>query len=231
MGKQGAIQLGLWTGVGRGLAVGMLSLSGEYALSPRVALDAGFGLQRRSDGSLDPRDATMSVTWRALNTDTLVLNVRPGLSIPTGGLGTGFAFTPLSTASVDPRLRVDAAIGSTWLFLPSFTTRVPVYKGWDDRLQGPFLRGDLRGARRFSDVVPWVGLSLSHQMEGSHPLFTPPMTELAGTVGAFWAIAERWGVSAQGRAPLWVDGAASPIWSASVACRYVIKKTPKADEH
>ena len=221
--------MGLWTGVSEPGVLGMLSVLGEYSLSESVGLGLGMGLQRRFDGSLDLRDGTFDVTWRAVNAPTVVVNVRPGVSIPTGGLGGGFAFTPLSTASIDPRLSVDAALGASWLVLPSVSTRVPFYRGWDDRLQGPFVRGDLRGARRFGDVVPWVGVSASHQAEGSHPRFTPAFSELAATVGAFWSIGERWGVSAQGRAPLWIGGSAIRVWSVSLSGRYVIRRKPKGE--
>ncbi len=205
-------------------------MRGEYWATGRWGVSGGFGVQRRSDGSFDSRDATVHAVYRAVAEATAVVTVRAGLSIPTGGAGSAFTFTPLSTASVDPRLSVDAALGATWLVLPSISTRVPIYRGWDGRLQGPFFRADLRGARRFGAVVPWVGLSVTEQMEGSHPMLTPAMRELAATGGATIAVGRKWGVNAQVRAPLALGGAATKVWSAAVSVRYVLRREPK-DEH
>ncbi|MFT6819431.1 MAG: hypothetical protein ACJATT_003254 [Myxococcota bacterium] len=208
----------------------MASVRGEYWATGRWGVDAGFGVQRRTDGTLDSRDATLHAVYRAVAKPTAVVTVRAGLSIPTGGVGSAFTFTPLSTASVDPRLSVNAALGATWLVLPSVSARLPVYRGWDGRLQGPFLRADLRGARRFGAVVPWLGLSASEQMEGSHPTLTPPMRELAATGGATIGVGNKWGINAQIRAPLVVGGMATKVWSAAISVRYVLRREPK-DEH
>ena len=221
--------MGLWAGAAEAGVLAMGSVLGEYSVSEAISLGAGIGLQRRFDGSLDLRDGSFDVTWRAVRTATAVVNVRPGITIPTGGLGDGFAFTPLSTASIDPRLSVDAALGAAWLVLPSATTRLPFYRGWDGRLQGPFVRADLRGARRLGDITPWVGVSAAHQAEGSHPRFTPSFSELATTAGAFWAIDNKWGLAAQTRIPLWVGGTAFKVYSGSVALRYVIRPKPKSE--
>jgi hypothetical protein len=62
-------------------------------------------------------------------------------------------------------------------------------------------------------------LSLSEQLEGSHPMLTPAMRELAATGGATIAIGKKWGVNGQVRVPLAVGGAASNVYSAAVSVR------------
>ena len=69
-------------------------------LTPRVALS--LMAAGRYAGAPQARDSLLTVPIRVLDKPSLVWTVSPGASLPTGTLGAGGDFTPLSTGSVDP---------------------------------------------------------------------------------------------------------------------------------
>jgi hypothetical protein len=160
------------------------------------------GVHRHADGSLDPRDAVAALSWVPVSRDTLVVRLLPGVNIPTGGVGSGIYATPLSTASFDPWLTGDVVVGGTWLAALTAVARVPLYAGWDQIRQGTFLRTDLRGAHRFGDVVPWLGVSGVRQFPSDPAGAVPDASELAGTAGGVANLSARWSITAQMRVSL-----------------------------
>ena len=85
--------------------------------------------------------------------------VGPGVALPTGTIGAGGDFTPLSTGSVDPWLTTSAVVGTGWLVTGLGQLRPVLYEGRDGVHQGSYWRGDLAVARRFNDHVVRLGLS------------------------------------------------------------------------
>lgn len=217
-----AVQSGLWAGT----LPGGLEIQGiagiEVPLWPRLSAVAWGGLQRHTDGSLDPRDATLAALWLPVSSPRLTVRLRPGLSIPTGGIGSGLYFTPLSTASVDPWLSADGVYGEAWLASASLIGRIPLYDGWDRRRQGPFLRGDLRGARRLGFGVAFLGLSAVRQAPSDPVGSVPDFSELAATAGGVANLSERWSATVQLRLPLWASAEATRQLSGGLGLRAVI---------
>ncbi|MBX2797379.1 MAG: hypothetical protein KTR31_06925 [Myxococcales bacterium] len=228
---QVAVQTGVWVG---SMATGIESqalVGVEVPWSHRASAVAWVGVQRHSDGSFDPRDATVAAMWIPVSEPNLMVRVQPGLSIPTGGIGGGLAFTPLSTASVDPWMAADVVAGSTWLASLGGIVRVPVYQGWDRIRQGPFLRVDLRGARRVGVTVPFLGLSGVRQMPSAPEGAAPDFGEVATTAGAVVNLAERWSLTAQLRVPLVVTEGVLRRPSGGLAVRAVVGSAPEGHEH
>ena len=225
------MQLGTWFG---GLATGLeaQALVGvEVPVSHRVAGVVWAGAQRHPDGQLDARDATVAVMWLPVLRDDVVVRVQPGLSIPTGGLGSQLYFTPLSTASVDPWVSADLVVGAAWLGSASVVARVPVYDGWDRIRQGPFLRADLRGARRLGVAVPFVGASVVRQAPSAPAGAAPDFAEVAGTLGSVVNLSERWSMTGQLRVPAWVSAGGVRQVSGGVSVRAVIGSPPEGHTH
>lgn len=228
---QVALQVGTWFG---GLSTGLeaQAIAGiEVPVSHRVAGVVWAGAQRHPGGEIDPRDATVAAMWLPVLRDDLVVRVQPGVSIPTGGLGSQLYFTPLSTASVDPWLSADMVVGAAWLAGVSTVVRVPVYDGWDRIRQGPFLRADVRGSRRLGDVVPFVGASLVRQAPSSPVGAAPDFAEVAGTLGTVANLSERWSLTGQLRVPAWVSDGAVRQLSGGVSVRAVIGSPPEGHAH
>lgn len=228
-----------WVG---GMSTGVESqalLGAEVPLARRFGVTGWGGLQRHADGTIDPRDAVLTATWTPISTPEAVLRVQPGLNIPTGGIGAGLNFTPLSTASFDPFVMVDGVLGSTWLASTTLVGRFPLYEGWDLIRQGPFFRADLRGARRLGDVVPWLGLSGVRQLASDPRGAAPDFAEIAGTVGAVVNISPRWSLTGQARASIAVTEGTERQVSGGLAARVVVGKVahepgdehPPGDEH
>lgn len=142
------------------------------------------------------RDSVLSAKARVIDRPDLVLRVAPGVSFPTGSAGRSFAFTPLSTGSVDPWLSADLVWGGAWLLAASAQGRVSLYEGLDGTRQGPYGTATLKGARRLGriDAVPWLGVAAS----GSPGLYS----ELAGAGGLVWAPSERWALTVDARVPV-----------------------------
>lgn len=207
--------------VGEGVEIGTV-LGGELTFAPRLAAVTWLGLQRRSDGAIDPRDAIVGVSWIAVSEPTLVVRVQPGLNLPTGGLGSQLYFTPLSTASVDPTLTADVVYGATWLVGVSAVSRISLYDGWDRRRQGAFVRADLRLARRLGVLVPWVGTSAVDQLPSDPEGSVPRFGELAATVGTVVNLADRWSLTGQLRVPLWRSSEAELQVSGGLSVRWVV---------
>jgi hypothetical protein len=232
---QVAIQVGSWVGtlgpVGdRGLELQGV-LGAEVPFADRLSAIAWLGAQRHRDGELDPRDAVVGVSWTAVSRDDLVVRLQPGLNLPTGGLGSGFYFTPLSTGSVDPYLTADATYGSAWLVGGAVVARTSLYPGFDRRLQGTFLRADLRGARRLGIAIPWVGLSAVRQLPSDPVGAVPDFSELALGAGAVVNVSDRWSVMGQLRGALWASDGAERQLAGGVSARTVIGKRRGDDEH
>lgn len=193
----------------------------EVPLSHRVGVTAIGGVQRHADGTLDPRDGSVGVTWVPISRPEAVLKVATGLNIPTGGIGSGLFITPLSTASFDPLVMADAVVGATWLGSATVVARVPLYDGWDQIRQGAFLRLDTRGARRIGDVVPWLGLSGVRQLASDPRGAAPDFAEIAGTGGAVANLSPRWSLTGQVRASLLVTDGVQRQLSGGLAVRVV----------
>jgi len=105
------------------------------------------------------RDTLLAAPIRVVDKPAAVWTVGPGLALPTGTLGVGGDFTPLSTGSVDPWLTTSFVAGTGWLFTALGQVRPVLYEGRDDVHQGSYWRGDLGMARRFGDHVVRVGVS------------------------------------------------------------------------
>ena len=206
-------------------------LGGEVTVAERVAPFAYGGIHIHADGEVDIRDANVGVSWTPYWSPEFVLRVRPGLSVPTGGLTNSFLFTPLSTSSLDPWLAVDALAGKEWLFGSALVARTPLYEGWDQVRQGPFLRGDVRMSRRFSFGVPWLGLSGVRQAPSTPVGASPSFAELAMLAGSVFHPHERWSVTVQLRVPVAVTEGAVNAVSGGVAVRRVVGAREVEDHH
>lgn len=220
---QAALTTGLWTGVmPNGVeTIGFLGV--EVPVHEKVSVDLLAGLQRHADGSLDARDALLSASWLAVTKPGIFFRVRPGISIPTGGLGT-LRFTSISTSSVDPWIGTDLLLGSTWVGGVSTVLRVPVYAGWDKQRQGLFGRVDLRVARRFETWLPMIGVSTVGQGPSSPKGASPSFGEISATAATMFHPHDRWSVTLQGRLPVWTSGTWVP--SFGLAVRTVVGKRP-----
>ena len=227
---QVALQAGTWVGtVGSGAeAQGVLGV--EVPFADRFAAIGWAGVQRRVNGDLDPRDAVVGVSWRAVARDDLVVRLQPGLNLPTGGIGSGLYFTPLSTASVDPYLVADATYGSQWLVGGLLVGRASLYPGFDRIRQGAFTRVDLRGARRLGVAIPWIGASAVRQFPSAPAGAVPDFGELAAAAGVVFNVADRWSVAGQVRAPVWASANAERQIAGGLSVRTVIGKRA-GDDH
>jgi len=203
----------------------------EVPWSHTAGLVAFSGVARHSDGSVDLRDTTVGVDYVPVSEPTLTWRLQPGLSIPTGGIGQGFAFTALSTQSFDPRLQTDLVMGGNWLVALKGLAHVPLYDGGDRRRQGALFRGDLRLLKRVGDFVPWIGASAVRRLPSAPVGAAPDMTDLAASVGSVFTPHERWAVVGQVRAPLWVaEGTMSPV-ALILGVRRVNGSPPEGHEH
>ncbi len=228
---QVALQLGTWLGSLDGGVEAQGILGVEVPFSHRVAAVAWAGVQRHADDSFDPRDGTVAALWFPVLRDDLVVRLQPGLSIPTGGIGSSLYFTPRSSASVDPWIAGDVIVGAAWLGSASVVARVPVYDGWDRIRQGPFLRADVRAARRLGVAVPFVGASVVRQAPSAPVGAAPDFAEVAATAGSVVNLTDRWSLTAQLRVPAWVsDGAVRQV-SGGLSARWVVGKPPEGHEH
>ena len=202
-------------------------LGADVPLTQTVDVSTLVGLQRHFDGRIDARDALLLARWTVVSTPTAWLRISPGVSIPTGGLGSRLLFTPMSSASVDPWIGVDSTVGSNWILGTSALARVPVYDGWDRIRQGPFVRADLRGARRLGDHVVWVGVGYVNQAQADRTDAAPSFAAVSGFTGAVFALGERTSLIPQVRIPAWSDEDSAPFFSGGVSMRWVLG-TPAA---
>lgn len=221
---QFAVQLGTWVGVQNGFAEGQLGLRVDVPLSERISAFAMSGIQRTFDGALEPRDSVVGASWLAIRQDNVVLRLAPGLNFPTGGLGQGLYFTPLSTSSFDPWLAGDLLVGGAWLVGTSFVVKAPLYAGWDRRVQGPFARFDVLGARRLKNWVPSAGVSIARQAPARPAGSAPDFSDLAATVGTVVNLGDRWSAGARLRVPVWASADGQPVPAGGMSVRSVIGK-------
>lgn len=230
---QYAVQLGAWIGAPRGGITAQLGLRAEVPFSHRLGASVLGGIQRELDGSIVPRDTIVAATWVPVSTDELSVRLQPGISLPTGGLNRDLLFTPMSTSSFDPWIGADVYYGRAWLVGVSGVARVPVYRGWDLRRQGPFVRGELRGARRMGGWVPSAGLSVARQAPAvpDDALNTPDFADLAAVAGALVNISERASVAGMVRAPLWASEGSPRVFAGGATLRWVIGNPPEGHEH
>ena len=172
-------------------------------------------------GKLYTRDTVVQAKLRLLDRPSVAWTLAPGLSLPSGSIGTGFATTPLSSGSLDPWLSTDLVAGGTWLVAVSGTGRASLYDGLDGTRQAPYGSVGLRGARRLGriDGVPSVGLVAA----GAPGEFG----ELAATAGMVWAPNERWGLSVDGRYPL----VGHYDWAFGLSARRVFGEPTEAHAH
>ena len=180
-------------------------------LTPRVALSlmsAG-----RYSGGAQARDSLLTVPIRVLDKPSLVWTLSPGASLPTGTLGAGGDFTPLSTGSVDPWLATAVVYGSGWLVTGLGQVRPSVYPGRDGVTQGTYWRGDLGVARRLGNHVVRVGVSNAG--------VTDEFSEVALAAGGVLNLNPTWAIAPWVRVPLTdelysVAGGLSFSWVAAV---------------
>ncbi len=224
-----ALQGAAWLASPRGGLEAQAILGVEVPVSHTVAAVAWGGVLRRPEGTVEARDATLAALWLPVSRDDLTIRLQPGLSIPTGGLGGGLGFNPLSTASIDPWFAGDLLVGTSWMGGLSVVTRVPLYEGWDGVRQGPFVRGDVRLARRFAKTVAFVGVSGVRQAPGT-PARGADFAEAAVTAGAVVAWGQRWSLTPQLRVPLWASTETARQVSGGLGVRAVVG-SPPADHH
>lgn len=205
-------------------------LGAELGVNTFSTVNTMLGVQRRTDGTLEARDAL--VTWRGtlFNSDTFVWRLEPGVTLPTGGLGSQLRFTPLSSASVDPFLSTDVVVGGQMMGVITARARVPIYDGWDLRRQGAFLRSDLRAAYRAGDLVPAAGVSLVRVLPSAPVGAVPDHAEVAVLLSAVWAFHSRWSLASQVRIPAWVIEGAPLVPSGGIALRGILVQ-PKDPTH
>ncbi len=189
----------------------------DVELTKRWSVHALGGVQRFPWGAVAARDALVGARVRLVQEDDLAIALAPRLSVPLGSVGDGLAFNPGSTGSFDPALGGDLVYGGKWLLVLDGQTRVPLYAGADDILQGPFVRGDVRGAVRAGDGVVAVGTSTVLAWPADDGL--GGFTEVAATLGGVIAPFKRHAFGAQLRAPVWTNGenyrlAVATNWSA-----------------
>ena len=172
----------------------------ELALNPRWSGSFSAAAHRWHDGDLAMRDGLLQGTWQVVDTPTRMVRVHPGLTLPLGAVSSGVAFSPTTTGSFDPWLSADALVGGTWLGGASATVRAPFAAGSDGRRQGLRLRVDVRGARRTSRGVGWVGLS--NLVQGPGEVFASTSYGLEAIAGWVFEPTETWSVTALLRVPL-----------------------------
>ncbi len=226
---QVAVQLGTWVGVPPGGVETQLGARVDVELSHRLAAVAMGGVQRPSSGAVDLRDSVLGLAWLPVSRADLTVRLTPGVNLPTGGVGQGLLFTPLSTSSFDPWLAADAVFGGAWVGAVSAVARVPLYAGWDLRTQGPFARLDLRAARRLPGWVPGVGVSAARQAPSVPRGASPDFSDLAALADAVVNLGPRWSASARLRVPVWTSGTRAP--AGGLAVRAVLGRPPAAHRH
>lgn len=182
---------------------GQTALRGEVTLAEAWGTALTTSLQIRSDGRLAVRDLILTGIWRPVVTEKIFVAIRPGFTIPLGGLAEGLAFTPFSTSSFDPRLSVDAVYGGRFLVVTNAQVRVPLYEGWDGVRQGAFFRSDLRGAYRYNRGVAWLGGSYVGSLKSS--VGSQAFGEVAVTAGTLINLEQRVALTVQTRVPVWTS--------------------------
>jgi hypothetical protein len=172
----------------------------DLALSPRLSGSFAIAGQRWYDGSFAVRDGFLLVSIDVIDEPDRVLRIKPGLTLPVGAVSSGLDLSPLTTGSFDPWLQVDALIGGTWIGGLTGTLRAPLSRGSDGLRQGPRLRLDLKGARRFAPGVAWTGLTSVAQAGGEVTDQTSFELSLAG--GWVHELNGQWALGLNLRIPL-----------------------------
>jgi len=181
-------------------------------LSDALHLTARAGMFRAADNAITARDGQLGAAWFAVAKPAFTLKVRPGVSVPLGGVAAGMEFTMLSSGSFDPVVGVDVMVGGAWLFVTTLEGRVALYPGFDDVLQGPYGRLDLKGARRVGDAVIFAGISGVGQQRYDNGLGA--FAEVSPVAGTVISVSERWSLTAQARVPIWTDTTPGPYFVA-----------------
>jgi hypothetical protein len=200
----------------------------EVAAAQRLLPTLNGGVLRTFDGTLLVRDLQLGARWLPARSDTLVVAVEPGVSLPVGSIGADAGPLPTTSGSVDPTLAADLIVGGTALLMAGVQTRLPVVAGRDGLRQGPFARGDVRGAWRAGAVVPWAGLSLLRQ--APHADGRGDLWELAAVAGASLELSENTGLGATVRVPLVSDATRPYTLAPGLSVRQVFGR-PAGGEH
>lgn len=181
--------------------------SGMVAVSPRWTLGATQPVQHVTGGSLQLWDGILQASYRAVDTPTAVVEVRPGVTVPLAPVGDGAPFIPGATGSVDPWLAASGFVGKDWLFLWRAQGRLPLYEGADARTQGAWVRADVGGARRLGPTVVAATVSGVRGFAGQ-PLVvsTAPYSELAARLQVEWSVSAQSALRAETRLPLVQEG-------------------------
>lgn len=209
--------------------VGLLAIRSGVALSDAAAIEARVGALRTSAGGIQLTDGALRARWNVVRTDTVVLGGLAGVALPLGSAGAELSWTPRSTGSVDPLLGARIVAGGTWLVAASADVRVPLAPGADRVLQGPYLSGDVRGARRLGGAVPWAGVALARSLPALED-GSGDFSELAATAGSTFDLSDRWALAVDARLPLAPEPLAPYAFAAGVGATWVIGKRKPAGE-
>jgi hypothetical protein len=176
----------------------------DVALGRQWGLHALGGVVRYPWGDVSPRDALVGTRWQFVSKDDVAASLSPRVSLPLGNVSDAFVGQPGATGSVDPALGADLYVGGTWIVALEGSGRVPLYEGADGLRQGPFARGELRGARRVGDWVGALGLgsALGFPAEDG----TGGFTEVTAVAAASFAPWKRHALSARVGVPVWTNG-------------------------
>ncbi len=196
----------------------------QTALSKRTTVMVGSGLLRDSAGDLSMLDTRLNVGLQAVSTDSVVVQLTPGVTLPTGAAGANFYYTELSTASVDPTFSVDVVGGAAWVGIGQVYARVPLYDGSDLRRQGPYLSVDGRLGRRLDKVVPYLGLGAVRQLPSDPVGASPDFTELYSHTGAVINLADKWSATGTVRLPMWSSQGATYRFAVGASLKTVLGK-------
>ncbi len=199
-------------------------------LSDQLHLTGRGGVFRNSNGTLTARDGQLGAAWFAVSGAAFTVKVRPGISLPLGGVAAGLEFTMLSSGSVDPVLGVDLLVGGAWMVATSIEGRVTLYPGFDEIRQGPYGRLDVKVARRLGEAVLFAGISGVGQRRYDNGVGA--FAEISPVAGAVLAVSERWSLTAQARVPVWTDTTPHPYFAAGgVGVTRVVGKVAENHTH
>jgi len=182
------------------------------------------GVLRTLAGPVRVRDLQLGARFLPVRTDTLVVAVEPGASLPMGSVGADAGPLPTTTGSIDPTLTADVVAGGTVLGLFGIQSRFPVSDGRDGLRQGAFARADVRGAYRVGRVVPWAGVSGLRQApddDGRGALW-----EVASVAGAAFELSASTGLTVHVRVPVWTDASQRYLVAPGLAVRQVLGPKP-----
>jgi len=222
------VQLGALGIFGADGAAAQVGLRGEVGVTDSLLPTINAGLLRTLAGPVRVRDLQLGARFLPARSDSLVVAVEPGLSLPLGSIGADAGPLPTTSGSVDPTLKADLIAGGAWLAIAGLQARFPVVDGRDALRQGPFARADLRAARRIGVTVPWLGLSGLRQ--AAHADGRGSLWELAAIAGVAVHLGDTTSLGALVRVPMWTDATSTYVVAPGLSLRQVIGGAP-ADAH